>query len=309
MPMFRRLLVVLSVFFVLFKLCAFQGMSQTGYDSENVSLVHLSVPQGEIVLQLYNATPIHRDNFLKLAAEGFFDGTTFHRVIPGFMVQGGDPFSKDTTLRQQHGTGGPGYTLQAEIRLDRFHTRGALAAARQGDAQNPQRRSSGSQFYVVVGRPVSEQQLQRQELEMQKVQATALATEFLLRPEHLWAKEALQNPDSLEQLKETDSLAYTAYKERLDSLTESFDRHLNSQVLFQYPPSVRQAYMEEGGTPHLDGAYTVFGEVISGIEVVDLIASVPRDGRDNPLEGVPMTVRIEQLSPEDFYQRYERPVR
>mgnify|MGYP002620027244 CR=1 FL=1 len=122
--------------------------------------VKMSTSLGDIVVELYNETPQHRDNFLKLAGEGFYDGTLFHRVISGFMAQGGDPQSKDAAPGMRLGTGGPGYTVEAEIDPAFIHVKGALAAARQGDQVNPNRRSSGSQFYIVQGRDVSPQMLQ-----------------------------------------------------------------------------------------------------------------------------------------------------
>lgn len=122
--------------------------------------VKMTTSLGVIVVELYNETPQHRDNFLKLAGEGFYDGTLFHRVISGFMAQGGDPQSVDAAPGARLGTGGPGYTIESEIDPAFIHVKGALAAARQGDQVNPQRRSSGSQFYIVQGRDVSPQMLQ-----------------------------------------------------------------------------------------------------------------------------------------------------
>ena len=122
--------------------------------------VQMTTSLGVIVVELYNETPQHRDNFLKLAGEGFYDGTLFHRVISGFMPQGGDPQSVGAESGMRLGTGGPGYTIESEIDPAFIHVKGALAAARQGDQVNPQRRSSGSQFYIVQGRDVSPQMLQ-----------------------------------------------------------------------------------------------------------------------------------------------------
>ena len=128
---------------------------------------------GDIVVRLYDETPIHRDNFMKLVKEGYYDGTLFHRVIKDFMIQGGDPDSKGAPAGKMLGVGGPDYTLEAEIKDNLFHKRGALAAARQGDEVNPERRSSGSQFYIVWGQVYNEGQLRQfsKQLRMQKVQA------------------------------------------------------------------------------------------------------------------------------------------
>ena len=138
-----------------------------------MSKVKIQTMLGDITVRLYDETPIHRDNFLKLAREGYYDGTLFHRVIKGFMIQGGDPDSKGAPAGKMLGVGGPDYTLEAEIKSDIFHKRGALAAARQGDEVNPERRSSGSQFYIVWGDVYNEGQLRQfsKQLRMQKVQS------------------------------------------------------------------------------------------------------------------------------------------
>ncbi len=175
--------------------------------------VALLTTEGAIILRLSDSTPEHRDNFLRLVKAHYLDSTLFHRVISGFMVQGGDPASIRATARQPLGNGGPGYTVPAEINGALFHKKGALAAARQGDAQNPERRSSGGQFYIVHGKTFTDKQL-----------------------------------DSVE-------------KARLQGRTISAER--------------REYYKTIGGTPQLDGSYTVFGEVVSGQEVVDKIATTP----------------------------------
>ena len=178
---------------------------------------------GNIKVKLYEDTPKHRDNFVKLVEEGYYDSLLFHRVIQGFMIQGGDPDSRYANPGQMLGMGGPGYRIDAEI--GSYHYRGALAAARDN---NPQKRSSGSQFYIVDGRPVNEQQLQ-----------------------------------SIEQQKN-----------------------------IQYTPEARERYLQEGGAPFLDGDYTVFGEVVEGMEVVDKIASASTNQANRPLEDVRMKVSI-----------------
>lgn len=178
---------------------------------------------GNIKVMLYNETPKHRDNFIKLAKEGFYDSLLFHRVIDGFMVQGGDPDSKNARPGQNLGGGGPGYMLDAEIGAP--HIKGTLAAAR---TQNPQKRSSGSQFYITVGRP--------------------------------------QNDTSL----------------------DGFER----QKGIKYNETQRALYKEKGGAPFLDMEYTVFGEVVEGIEAVDEIAKVEKGQADRPLKDVRMKVRI-----------------
>ena len=194
---------------------------------DGVTYAMIETDLGNMKVKLYNSTPLHRDNFVKLANDGFFDGLLFHRVINGFMIQGGDPDSKNPTPGRSYGTGGPGYTIPAEI--GNHHFKGALSAARQGDNVNPNRESSGSQFYVVQGTKQNEQTLQQQ-----------------------------------------------------------------NQNNVTYTQAEIDLYKEVGGTPFLDGGYTVFGEVVEGMEVIDKIASVATDRSkgDRPVEDIVMTVRI-----------------
>ena len=185
-------------------------------------MVRINTTEGEILLNVYDLTPNHQENFLKLAKEHFYEGLLFHRVIKDFMIQGGDPTSRNAEEGKLLGSGSLGYTVPAEVRPEFFHKRGALCAARQSDEVNPQRSSSASQFYIVQGR--------------------------------VW----------------NDS--------ELDAMEKRFQT--------KFSPEQRKAYTTIGGTPHLDGAYTVFGEVVQGMEVVDRIASMRTDKNDRPLKDV-----------------------
>lgn len=184
--------------------------------------VEMETTMGKITLLLYDKTPHHRDNFVKLVNERVYDGLLFHRVIRNFMVQAGDPKSRDAKPGQMLGDGSLGYTIPAEINKHYFHKRGALCAARQGDNVNPKRESSASQFYIVQGNRWDNQQLDMMEKRMGK----------------------------------------------------------------SFSPEQRKAYTTVGGTPHLDGEYTVFGEVIKGMEVIDKIAEMPTDRADRPMQDV-----------------------
>lgn len=188
----------------------------------------ISTDFGDMTIILYDETPVHRDNFIKLASDGFFDGTLFHRVIKDFMIQGGDPESRSAAPNQPLGRGGPGYTLPAEFSPEFIHKKGALAAARQGDQMNPERRSSGSQFYIVQGKKVTPAELNT----------------------HASRTGAIYTTDQI------------------------------------------RIYEEIGGTPFLDNQYTVFGEVIEGLEVIDQIANVQTGGGNRPVQDVKMTVRL-----------------
>lgn len=204
------------------------GNLETG--TEASTRVLISTNKGDIVVALYDKTPQHRDNFIKLVRDGFYDGLLFHRVISGFMIQTGDPLSRDAVPGEPLGTGGPGYTIPAEIINGLFHHKGALAAARQGDQANPERRSSGSQFYIVQGR--------------------------------VWAESELA------QMEQARGINFS--EEQLET------------------------YTTIGGTPHLDDAYTVFGYVAEGLDVIDRIAGVETGQRDRPVEDVSI-VRMEIL--------------
>lgn len=190
--------------------------------------VKISTEYGDMVIKLYNGTPLHRDNFIKLVKGQYYDSLLFHRVINAFMIQGGDPDSKNAAPGQMLGNGGPGYQIPAEFRKQYYHKKGALSAAREGDNVNPEKASSGSQFYIVQGRKWTNMELNTMEQRM----------------------------------------GHTI------------------------PWEQKEVYMEIGGTPHLDHGYTVFGEVITGLEVIDKIAVVKADQANRPLEDITMTITL-----------------
>ena len=193
-------------------------------------VVVMETTEGTIVLKLYDQTPLHRDNFRSLVAEGAFDSLLFHRVIQDFMIQGGDPDSKYAEPGVLLGEGDRDYTVPAEFRLEDgiFHRRGVLAGAREGDDVNPEQRSSAMQFYIVWGKIFDDA--------------------------------------------------------GLDKVQERLDNRTGGRV--KLTPEMREVYKTVGGTPHLDGQYTVFGEVVSGLDVVDAIQHVPTDENDRPLTDV-----------------------
>lgn len=182
---------------------------------------------GNMKVLLYNSTPKHRDNMVKLVKEGFYDGLLFHRVINNFMIQGGDPDSRNASMQQMLGQGGPGYTIDAEIGA--YHFKGALSAARLSDAVNPEKASSGSQFFIVQGYKVQDQELDR------------------------WEQEKG----------------------------------------IKYTPEQRKLYREVGGYPFLDNDYTVFGEVVEGLDIIDRIAALPVGTADRPVKDI--TIKISLL--------------
>ena len=238
--------------------------------------VKIETMLGDIVVRLYDETPIHRDNFVKLAKEGYYDGTLFHRVIKNFMIQGGDPDSKGAPAGKMLGVGGPDYTLQAEIQDGLFHKRGALAAARQGDEVNPERRSSGSQFYIVWGQVYNENQLRQfsKQLRMQKVQDVfhALASDH--RAEIMQMRRE-KNRAGLQELQ--------------DKLVAEAESQVGSDGLTE---NQMKLYSTIGGTPHLDGQYTVFGQVEEGLDVVELIQGSATGRADRPLDDIEMRMIV-----------------
>lgn len=235
---------------------------------------------GDIKIRLYDDTPQHRDNFLKLAKEGYYDGVLFHRVINDFMVQTGDPESKDAQPGAMLGSGGPGYTIPAEIVYPKhYHKYGALAAARTGDEMNPERKSSGSQFYIVTGKKYLPQQLSRmEEMSVQK----QLQSYFM--------ELQRQNMDAIRQLRlAKDSVGLENLRQELIKQTEA-----NVKPVTMTEEQVRD-YTTIGGTPHLDGQYTVFGEVLEGMDVVEKIQKAETDGRDRPVEDIRIiSIKVEE---------------
>ncbi|MCR5535551.1 MAG: peptidylprolyl isomerase [Bacteroidaceae bacterium] len=236
--------------------------------------VKIQTTLGDIIVRLYDETPIHRDNFVKLVKEGYYDGTLFHRVIKDFMIQGGDPDSKGAPAGKMLGVGGPDYTLEAEIKDNLFHKRGALAAARQGDEVNPERRSSGSQFYIVWGQVYNEGQLRQfsKQMKMQKVQAA-------------FQQLAAQHRSEIMQLRRDRNQA--GLQELQDKLVAEAQAQVTGDGL---TAEQLKLYSTIGGTPHLDGQYTVFGEVEEGLDVVEMIQNSATGRGDRPVDDIEMKV-------------------
>ena len=240
--------------------------------------VKIQTTLGDIIVRLYDETPQHRDNFVKLAKEGYYDGTLFHRVIKDFMIQGGDPDSKGAPAGKMLGVGGPDYTIEAEIKSGLYHKRGALAAARQGDEVNPERRSSGSQFYIVWGQVYNEGQLRQfsKQMEMQQMQTVFNAL-------------AKEHHDEIMQMRRERNRA------GLQELQEKLAAEAEAQVKAQgagMTDEQRAIYSTVGGTPHLDGQYTVFGEVEEGLDVVEMIQQTATARGDRPVDDIEMRVMV-----------------
>ena len=217
-----------------------------------MSTVKITTTLGDIVVSLYDETPLHRDNFLKLAAEGYYDGLLFHRVIKDFMVQGGDPDSKGAPAGKRLGMGGPGYTVKAEI--------------------NPRRESSGSQFYIVWGSVYKPAQLKQMEKQMQQNQVTIAFNDLV----------AAHKDEIMDMRRNRDRAGLQDLQERL--IQEAQDSCKANPVGFTEEQTA--TYSTLGGTPHLDGQYTVFGEVTEGLDVVEQIQSAATSPDDRPCEDI-----------------------
>ena len=237
------------------------------------ALVKIKTSVGDITIRLYGETPKHRDNFLKLVNDGFYNDVLFHRVINKFMIQTGDPESKGAPAGKMLGAGGPGYDIDAEIIYPQFfHKRGALAAARQGDEVNPDRRSSGSQFYIVTGKVYNEGQLGQMEKQLQMQQMQTIFNDL-----------ASQHRDSIMAMRRNrDQAGLQALQDELVKKTEA--EAAKNPVKFT--DAQREAYTTVGGTPHLDGTYTVFGEVVEGMDVVAKIETTATAAQDRPKEDI-----------------------
>ena len=239
----------------------------------NETLVRLETTMGDITVKLYNETPKHRDNFIKLVEEGTYDGTLFHRVIKDFMIQAGDPESKNASDTAKLGSGDVGYTIPAELVPTLYHKRGALAAARQPDNINPERASSGCQFYIVTGRVFNEDQLIAMQQNMNQA-----------RLDTIFQNLARKHMKEIYKMRKADDMAgLLALQDTLEAQAKEQQRR---EGIRKFTPEQIKVYMGEGGAPHLDGDYTVFGEVVEGMDAVSRIEAVKTNKADRPLENV-----------------------
>lgn len=241
--------------------------------------VSIQTPKGEIIVRLYDETPLHRDNFIKLAKEGFYDGTIFHRVIKDFMIQGGDPESKGCSKSKRLGSGGPGYTIPAEILPQLYHKRGALAAARLGDEANPKRESSGSQFYICWGQKYSEGQMGQLARQMAQQAAQGVFNGLVQE----------RRAEIMQMRRNRDQAGLSALQDELEAMTNAI---VKEKGLGKLSDEQKKTYTTLGGVPFLDGQYTVFGEVEEGLQVVAAIQEMRTDGADRPAQDVTMTVKV-----------------
>lgn len=248
------------------------GLFSNCSNKEKDYIVELKTSKGNIKIYLYNETPKHKENFIRLVKDGFYDGLLFHRVIRDFMIQTGDPQSKNANHGEKLGSGDPGYSIPAEFNEKLFHEKGAVAAARQPDQINPEKASSGSQFYIVHG-----QKFPREAL---TINQDLLFSYFSM----------LLSKEGYEELR--DEVMRLQVEQKYDSLNElairykdTIETQLDVNVERNIPEEALKAYTETGGAPHLDGGYTVFGKVVEGLDVVDQIAIAPTRG-EKPVEDI-----------------------
>jgi len=244
----------------------------------NETQVVMHTSMGDIQLKLYNETPKHRDNFIQLVKDGTYNGLLFHRVIKDFMIQGGDVTSKDAPMNKSLGAGDLGYTVQAEFNYPKyFHKKGALCAARTGDEVNPERASSASQFYIVTGKKYSDAELNQMEKQL----------ENRLKQSIFARLQAENKPKIMEYYRSGNKEELAILRDTLIGKTELEAEKRKDEA--KLPKEIREIYKTEGGVPFLDNQYTVYGEVVKGIEVVDAIQQVKTNRQDRPTENVVIT--------------------
>lgn len=244
-------------------------------------LITISTPYGEMKAILYDETPLHKKNFIELSETGKFDSTIFHRVIENFMIQGGD-----VNLVSENEID---YTIPAEFNDNLFHRKGEIAAARMGDNVNPDKESSGCQFYIVQGKVYKEEELTLD------INALYGGVRRLLQEEE-YSDMRQKFIDAQNDPEETQKLAI--------SLSEVCEEKYGLQIRKTISDDILKAYTTVGGVPHLDGAYTVFGRIVEGLDVIDKIASVKTGAADKPLDDIPMTFKIKKISKEKITKDY-----
>ncbi len=282
--MIKRL-AILFIFSFLLTSCA---------HNEKDYVITIKTEYGDMVGILYDETPLHKANFIKLAKEHYFDGTLFHRIVKGFMIQGGDPDSKTVKPGQPLGNGGPGYTIPAEFNPKFFHEKGALAAARLNDPVNPKKESSGSQFYIVQGQVLSQVEVDDLKIDQQKL-GEALRLYFQ-NPAHQGLR------DTLTQLQRNNEI--DAFQKKVFALVPAIEKETTSKITREVADEKRKAYTTLGGAPFLDDQYTVFGKIIKGLDIIDKIALLHTDNTDRPVEDFAMTVTVTEMSKKKIEQEY-----
>ncbi len=247
-------------------------------------LVIIHTPFGDMTVLLYEETPLHKENFLRLAKSGAYDSTIWHRVIEDFMIQGGDVTKKEGSNEVDLDN------IPAELDRGFYHTKGALAAARTGDNVNPERKSSSCQFYIVQGR-----EIKRKDLEIDPANLQKGISQLLSNADYDTVRQKFQNLYQQGKNEQANDLAYSL----IDLCEQEFDIKIRKDI----PENALEAYEKVGGTPHLDGAYTVYGTVVDGLEIIDKVAEVNVNG-SKPVEDVYITMEVITLKTKEITKRY-----
>lgn len=246
--------------------------------------IKIETTLGNMVAVLYDDTPLHRDNFVKNIKEGVYKDLLFHRVIKEFMIQGGDPDSKNAPADKVLGNGSLGYTIPAEFKPNHYHKKGVLAMARQGDDVNPKKESSSCQFYIVHGKVFEDNVLTMMEDRFNQQTRNQIFNEFLMKTENAeWLKKAQDAVNAKDNAK---------LQEVVNHFSPQIEEELTKRGKFAFTAEQRKIYTTLGGAPHLDGNYTVFGEITEGLDVIDKIAAEVTDRYDRPVKNIIMNISI-----------------
>ncbi len=281
----NKSILILFIFIIILSGCA---------QDKKDYVVTIKTNYGDMVAILYDETPLHKQNFLKLAKEHYYDSLLFHRVVQGFMIQGGDAVSKKAQPGQQLGTGEIGYTIPAEFNKKFFHERGALSAARQADEVNPTKASSGNQFYIVQGKVVKPEEMKLLQFDQRKLGQGL--QQYIQNPVH---KPTM---DSLNQLYASQDMA--SFENKVYSLVPQIEKETGIKIKKETSEEKTKVYTTVGGAPFLDDEYTVFGKVIQGLDVVDKIAALQVDPMARPQEDVRMFVSVKEMSRKKIEKEY-----
>jgi cyclophilin family peptidyl-prolyl cis-trans isomerase len=267
----KKVILISLVFsFIVFSCQIDQSKKKTDDQLYKIETVY-----GDMIFKLYDETPLHKENFVKLIEQGYFNDLLFHRVIDGFMIQGGDPNSRDAEPGKKLGEGGPGYTIPAEFVEGIFHKKGVIAAAREGDNVNPEMRSAGSQFYIVQGKVLTDADVKKVEDLINTGRLNKLITKFVDEAKN----EAYNTGGTID------------YQIILPNARKKAEEEFKQGGYYKIPEDKLKVYQTIGGTPHLDNAYTVFGEIIEGLEIIDKIAAAKTDKNDRPVSDIKMKIK------------------
>jgi cyclophilin family peptidyl-prolyl cis-trans isomerase len=263
---------------------------------EKDQLITIHTEFGDMKVILYDETPQHKQNFIKLANEGFYDSLLWHRVMKEFMIQGGDNLSRYAKPGARVGNGGAPYRLPAEIVPGKLHTRGSVAAARGPDNLNPDKESNGSQFYIVQGKKFTDEELDEIETNIDYSVLQPKLWELLIRESNMELRAKLEAASTNRNMVEIKRLVLEA--------RPIVEAEYGKQPVKKFTPEERELYKKIGGSPHLDGAYTVFGEVLEGMYVVDSIAKYQTDRNARPLKDVRMWIDVEEVPRSKITKQY-----